>query len=145
MASAKAYNIRSAYLMKFESREDRMKAQTVLKHNGFYFGKIDGIWGNGSKKAYASYLATRPAPTLILEPPAAKPWWTSRALLGSLGTLITFALALVGISVESAALTEVLVLVSGAILSIISLWGTIDRKAPIDSDKITNHFKWSDL
>ena len=129
--------------MKFESKADRIKAQQKLRDLGFYSGALDGVWEPASKKAYSNYLATRPNDTIVIEPPVAKTWWTSRAILGNLGTLISIGAGFFALNIDAGAITNVLVLLSGLITAVVSLWGSMERKGPINTDRIAGNLKWS--
>jgi hypothetical protein len=62
----------------------------------------------------------------------AKPWWQSRAVLGALATIIVGIAGLFHVQVDSATLTEFLLGLTTTITGALALWGSIQRKAPID-------------
>lgn len=88
---------------------------------------IDGVMGPKTAAAVADYqrrLAEAPAPP--------KPWWTSRALLGALATLIVGLASTAGYVIDGAALAELLVAIATAAAGALSFYGTLKRKQPID-------------
>ena len=116
------------------TRAETRRLQQHLNRQGLGPLIEDGIYGPATESAYQRYLRLHtpidPAPA----PPAAKPWWTSRALIGALATI---ALSVGGIFIDVSAvdakeLTDVMVSMSTGIAGLLALYGTIKRQAPID-------------
>ncbi len=97
----------------------------------------DGIYGPKTAAAYQRWLnestvESMPTPA----PPAAKPWYLSRAVIGILVSLIAVIAERMGWTVNANELTSLLVQlaeVGGLALAFI---GTVRRRAPIDSGLI---------
>ncbi len=123
---------------------DVLRLQRHLNDHGFGPLVEDGIYGPATQKAHEMQLHyVVPAGPLIM-PPAAKPWWTSRALIGALATI---GLSIAGIfldvsDVNPKELTDVLVAVSTGIAGLLALYGTIKRKAPIDPTLAAPGVRW---
>lgn len=92
--------------------------------------RIDGVYGPATAAAYDRYLATVPGDTET--PPPAKPWYLSRAILGALATIAAGAAGVAGYAIDASNLTEILVQAIALFGGIMALWGSVQRKAPID-------------
>lgn len=105
----------------------------------------DGVWGPNTEKAYQRFQDEK---TRILEskytfneeeeipnvvPPAAIPWWTSKALIGGLMTIVASLAGLAGYAFDAGQATELAVSVITVITGLLAFIGTVKRKAPIDS------------
>ena len=110
-------------------KKDVLALQRRLNREGFSLVE-DGIYGPATAAAYQHYLDRQALPA----PPASKPWWTSRALLGAVATILVSAggLFMDLSSVDRGELTDVLVALSTGIAGLLALYGTIKRQAPID-------------
>ena len=110
-------------------KKDVLALQRRLNREGFSLVE-DGIYGPATAAAYQHYLDRQALPA----PPASKPWWTSRALLGAVATILVSAggLFMDLSSVDRGELTDVLVALSTGLAGLLALWGTIRRQSPID-------------
>jgi peptidoglycan hydrolase-like protein with peptidoglycan-binding domain len=126
------------------TRAETRRMQQHLNRQGLGPLTVDGIYGPATERAYQRYLQfytpVDDAPT----PPAAKPWWTSRALWGALATIL---ISIAGIfidvsSIDAAEVTNVLVSMSTGIAGLLALYGTITRKAPIDPTLAAPGVRW---
>ena len=126
------------------TRAETRRLQQHLNRQGLGQLAEDGIYGPATESAYQRYLRLHtpidPAPA----PTAAKPWWTSRALIGALATI---ALSIAGLfidtsSIDTGALTDALVSLSTGIAGLLALYGTITRKAPIDPTLAAPGLRW---
>lgn len=60
-----------------------------------------------------------------------KPWWQSRAIWGALAVIISQVLAMVGVSLDAPAITEILFQAAGLVGGILALVGRIGAQQPI--------------
>jgi hypothetical protein len=92
---------------------------------------VDGRYGPATRAAYAEYLDRDTAvPTVV--PPAPKPWYLSRAVVGILVTLVASVFRHFDIIVDAKGLTDVIlqfIETSGLVLAFV---GTVRRDRPID-------------
>lgn len=118
------------------NREDTITLQRDLNARGFGPLTVDGIYGPATAGAYARLIQISDAGGIghaMPVPAAAKPWWTSRALIGSLATVILSVIGMfTGISIDAGAVTDALYALLTAIFGVITLVGTLRRQAPID-------------
>ena len=96
--------------------------------------KADGIYGPQTAAAYQAWLnkntvESMPTPA----PPAAKPWYLSRAVIGILVSLIAVIAERMGWTVDANTLTTLLVQMAEVGGLAMALVGTVRRRAPIDS------------
>jgi len=105
--------------------------QESLNRQGFNL-VVDGRYGQKTRDAYAEYLDRDNAvPTQV--PPAPKPGYLSRSIIGLLATILAGLLGRSGYLVDAGELTNVLlqaVEVGGLALAFI---GTVRRRSAIDS------------
>lgn len=96
--------------------------------------KQDGIYGPKTAAAYQQWLNSNTAPEMPTPaPPAAKPWYLSRAVIGILVSLIAVIAERAGWMIDANEATTILVQlfeVGGLALAFL---GTVKRRAPIDS------------
>ncbi len=95
--------------------------------------KKDGIYGPKTAQAYQRWLnentvESMPTPA----PPAAKSWWTSRAILGLMASVLAMLAGRFGLEIDDATLTPILLQIVELVGMVIAAWGTITRQAPID-------------
>lgn len=93
----------------------------------------DGIYGPKTAAAYQAWLdanTTQEMPTPA--PPAAKPWWTSRAIWGLLATVVANIAGRSGWVIDSEGLTNVLLQAVEVAGLALALFGTVRRTAPLD-------------
>lgn len=118
------------------TRDEIIDLQTRLQNRGYGPVKIDGIYGPQTAKAYAAMLKMNPVGGIdqpLPVPVPAQPWWTSRAVIGS---VVTVALSVLGAfvdwKVDAESLTDVIYQIVIAVSGLLAFIGTIKRKAPID-------------
>lgn len=93
---------------------------------------VDGRYGPATRAAYAAYLdRDSQVPTVV--PPAPKPWYLSRSVLGLLATIIAGLLGRSGYLVDSGELTNVLLQITEVGGLVLAVVGTVRRSAPIDT------------
>lgn len=98
-----------------------------------YALKVDGVFGPNTRAAYVDAIRTAAtAPVDVLIPPAAEPWWRSRAMIGSLAGLAVPLAALTGYHLDAGYVAEVLTALASFAAAALALWGTLKRRAPID-------------
>lgn len=66
----------------------------------------------------------------------AVPWWQSRAMLGSVATIIASLAGLFGMIIDVGALTEVLLSLATVISGALALYGTWKRTTAIDQTRL---------
>ena len=99
--------------------------------------KADGIYGPKTAEAYQDWLNQHtPRDVITPAPPAAKPWWTSRAILGLLATVLAMLAGHFGLEIDDATITPILLQVVELGGLVIAAWGTIARQAPIDNSLV---------
>ena len=111
--------------------------QQALNESGFAYQILgepldeDGIYGPATDRVHRAYLDRDTAiPTVT--PAPAKPWWTHRALLGGLATVLASVAAIAGLEVDSGQLSEVLVAAVTAVTGALSMWGALREKGGVD-------------
>ena len=102
----------------------------------------DGIYGAKTAAAYARFEARQDLPAIemhgervAVEPPLAepaKPWWTSRAVLGLLASVLAMIAGRFGWSIDDGQITEMLLRAVELGGLALAAWGTVRRSAPID-------------
>jgi hypothetical protein len=93
--------------------------------------KEDGIYGPDTDRVYVNWL-DRDSIIPSVTPEPAKPWWTSRALLGGMATIIVGIAGLAGYALDVAQITDVVVSASALVAGILSTVGSLKRKGAID-------------
>ena len=94
--------------------------------------KADGIWGPKTAAAYAARMAHEAPGAPVALPPASKPWWQSRAVLGLLASVLAMIASRLGWSVDDGQITEMLLRAVELAGLALAAWGTVRRSAPID-------------
>lgn len=121
------------------NKEEVIALQRTLNDSGFGPLVVDGIYGENTSNAYSRMLRLSDAAgrgTVIPVPNPVKPWWTSRALIGSIVTVVA---SVTGVSLGvggSESLTESIVAILTAISGLIAFYGTLKRDAPIDKTTV---------
>ena len=109
------------------TRNEIIQLQRDLNARGYGPLVIDGRYGQATASAYQEFLAITPAP------PAAKPWWTSRA---QVGWILAIGLNLLsrwlGVELDADAWIPAILEVLSGISAIVGLYGNTKREAPID-------------
>lgn len=119
------------------TRTEILELQKSLNESGFAFQTIgepldeDGIYGPNTDHVYRAWL-DRDTSVPTVSPTPAKPWWTSRAILGLSATIIAMIAGQFGFEVENEQITQVLLQAVELGGLIVATWGTIRRKGQID-------------
>jgi peptidoglycan hydrolase-like protein with peptidoglycan-binding domain len=91
----------------------------------------DGIYGPLTDRVHRAWLDKDTAiPTVTPQP--AKPWWTHKALLGGLATVLASVAAIAGLEIDSGQLSEILVAAVTAITGALTMWGALREKGGVD-------------
>ena len=119
------------------TRTEILELQKSLNESGFAFQVLgeplteDGIYGPNTDHVYRAWLdQDTKVPTVA--PAPAKPWWTSRAILGLSATILAMIASQFGFEIENEQITQVLLQVVELGGLIVATWGTIRRKGQID-------------
>lgn len=120
------------------TRTEILELQKSLNHPGFAFEILgepldeDGIYGPNTDRVYRAWLdKDTSVPTIAPEP--AKPWWTSRAILGLAATILAMVAGKFGFEIADEQITQILLQVVELGGLIFAAWGTVGRKGQIDS------------
>ena len=93
----------------------------------------DGIYGPKTAQAYQRWLDANTVPSMPTPaPPAAKPWYLSRAVIGILVSLIAVIAERLGWTVNANELTTLVVQLAEVAGLALAFVGTVRRRAPID-------------
>jgi len=112
------------------TKDEIITLQSKLNDHGYNLA-VDGVYGPKTEQAYAAYLDRDPqVPTLV--PPAVKPWWQSRAVLGLLATILVGLARRYGIEVDQGGLTDVLLQAAEVAGVALAFYGTVRRTQPLD-------------
>lgn len=123
---------------------DTLKLQRAINAATNWGLKEDGRYGPETAEAYQYYInqqTPRSVPTPV--PPAPKPWYLSRAVIGILVSVIAVIAERMGWMVDSNDLTVLvmqLLEVGGLALAFI---GTVRRRAPIDGGLIVRGVRYA--
>lgn len=137
--------------LKIETKKDRVESQIFLRDNGYYSGRVDGLWGTKSELAYQQYLEQNDLPVEIA-PKGAIPWWKTRRGQG-LFTLLLGGIAVFIPGFESESVSqitniiwanidsvELIIQKSGEVIAaaglIWSIIGARGAKAPVDPNLV---------
>jgi hypothetical protein len=119
------------------TRTETLALQRALNGSGLAYAVLgeplaeDGIYGPNTDRVHRWHLDHDTSiPTITPEP--AKPWWTSRGLLGGLATIIVGVAGLAGYALDVAQITEIVVSASALVAGILSTVGSLRRKGAID-------------
>jgi len=119
------------------TRAETRALQHAFNESGFAYQILgetldeDGIYGPATDRVHRAWLDRDTAiPTVT--PTPAKPWWTHKALLGGLATVLASVAAIAGLEVDSGQLSEILVAAVTAITGALSMWGAIREKGGVD-------------
>ena len=118
------------------TRAEIITLQRDLKERGYGL-VVDGVYGPRTAKAYQDWLDQHtPQDVNTPAPAAAKPWWTSRAILGLLATVLAMLAGRFGLEIDDATLTPILLQIVELGGLVVAAWGTVTRKAPIDNSLV---------
>lgn len=112
------------------------RIQIEINNSGIDSIAVDGVYGPKTESAYKELMRLSSIGGMFEEVPvpvAAKPWWTSRALIGGISTILVGLAGLAGWSIDTSGTTEIIFSIATLVAGILSYVGTIKRKAPIDS------------
>lgn len=116
--------------------------QQRLAESGLYTGKIDGIYGDKTRLAHATYLADLDivSDIPIVAPLADAPWWKTRRAIGLIIGVIGFGAQLAGYNIDTTVTTELVVKgleLGGEVMAyggaLLSLFGAWRAKSKIDA------------
>lgn len=125
------------------TKQETIALQLKLAAAGLYNPqKIDGIYGDKTKLAYAKYLDNLGVESDIplVPPPADAPWWRTRRAIGLIIVIIGFTAQVGGYNIDTAATTELVVKgleLGGEVMAyggiLLSLFGAWRAKSKIDA------------
>jgi peptidoglycan hydrolase-like protein with peptidoglycan-binding domain len=120
--------------------------QRAFNQSGFAYRILgeplveDGIYGPATDRVHRAYLdEDKTIPTVTPQP--AKPWWTHKALLGGLATVLASVAAIFNLEVDSGLLSEVLVAAITAVTGAFSIWGALREKGGVDPTLVAGHLR----
>lgn len=119
------------------TRTEILELQKSLNQSGFAFQVLgeplteDGIYGPNTDCVYRAWL-DRDTSVPTVAPTPAKPWWTSRAILGLAATVVAMIAGQFGFEIKDEQITQILLQVVELGGLIVAAWGTINRKGQID-------------
>ena len=93
--------------------------------------KEDGIYGPDTDRVYTNWL-DRDSIIPSVTPEPAKPWWTSRAIIGLLTVGLAWGAGKMGWLINDEQITQILLAVLEAVGLVVAAIGTVNRQAPID-------------
>lgn len=107
--------------------------QLQINLNDLGYGPLtaDGIYGPKTDAAFRKQSQENITPEVIY-PPVAKPWWTSRAVLGLLASVLALLAGRFGFEVNDGQITDILLKAVELGGLALAAWGTVRRSAPID-------------
>lgn len=111
---------------------DEVRAlQRNLNDLGYGPLTVDGIYGLKTDAAFRRQTQENITPEVIY-PPVAKPWWTSRTVIGLLASVLAMIAGRLGWSIDDGQITEMLLRAVELGGLALAAWGTVRRSAPID-------------
>ena len=113
------------------TRAEVRQLQINLNDLGYGPLTVDGIYGPKTDAAFRKQTQENITPEVIY-PPVAKPWWTSRAVLGLLASVLAMIAGRFGWSIDDGQITEMLLRAVELGGLVLAAWGTVRRSAPID-------------
>lgn len=115
------------------TRSDVRILQEKLNSLG-YPVDVDGIYGPETRAAHQDYLDAHNAfPEIYQAPPAAKPWWTSKATIGWVLTILFAILSrFIDTDLKADDWTPAVVQVLEGLSAMLGVYGNATREAPID-------------
>lgn len=98
---------------------------------------VDGRYGPKTADAYQFYInQLTPRRIATPVPPAPKPWWTSRAILGLIASGLALLAARWDWQINEESLTQLLFEVAQFAGLVMAFIGTVRRRAPIDAGAV---------
>ena len=113
------------------TRAEIRHLQINLNDLGYGPLTVDGIYGPKTDAAFRKQSQENITPEVIY-PPVAKPWWTSRAVLGLLASVLALLAGRMGWSIDDGQITDILLKAVELGGLALAAWGTVRRSAPID-------------
>lgn len=113
------------------TRAEVRQLQINLNDLGYGPLTVDGIYGPKTDAAFRKQSQENITPEVIY-PPVAKPWWTSRAVLGLLASVLALLAGRFGFEVNDGQITDILLKAVELGGLALAAWGTVRRSAPID-------------
>ncbi len=113
------------------TRAEVRRLQINLNDLGYGPLTVDGIYGPKTDAAFRKQTQENITPEVIY-PPVAKPWWTSRAALGLLASVLALLAGRFGFEVNDGQITDILLKAVELGGLALAAWGTVRRSAPID-------------
>ena len=113
------------------TRAEVRQLQINLNDLGYGPLTVDGIYGPKTDAAFRKQSQENITPEVIY-PPVAKPWWTSRAVLGLLASVLALLAGRFGFEVNDGQITDILLKAVELGGLALTAWGTVRRSAPID-------------
>ena len=113
------------------TRAEVRQLQINLNDLGYGPLTVDGIYGPKTDAAFRKQTQENITPEVIY-PPVAKPWWTSRAVLGLLASVLALLAGRFGFEVNDGQITDILLKAVELGGLALAAWGTVRRSAPID-------------
>lgn len=114
------------------TKEEVVQLQKRMNDLGFGPIGVDGQYGKNTEKAYRAYLDSLDHDTPTIIPKPEKKWWHSKAVVGSISTVIASVFAIAGVSIDSSFLSEMIIAGITLITGFISLYGTVTRDSAIE-------------
>ena len=113
------------------TRAEVRQLQINLNDLGYGPLTVDGIYGPKTDAAFRKQTQENITPEVIY-PAVAKPWWTSRAVLGLLASVLAMIAGRFGWSIDDGQITDLLLKAVELGGLALAAWGTVRRSAPID-------------
>lgn len=114
------------------TKAEILTLQRDLKARGYSL-VVDGVYGPATAEAYQDWLDQHtPQEVNTPAPPAAKPWYLSRAVIGILVSLIAVITERMGWIVDANTLTTLAVQLAEVAGLALAFLGTVKRRAAID-------------
>ena len=125
------------------TRAETLKLQRAINAATGWGLKEDGIYGAETAEAYQYYInqnTPHSVPTPV--PPAPKPWYLSRAVVGILISAAAVIAERMGWTVDAETLTLLVVQVSEVAGLALAFVGTVRRRAPIDPTLVATGMRY---
>jgi hypothetical protein len=123
------------------------RIQKDINESGFGPVNVTGMYDQKTSDAYGELLKLSSVGGVfqsIPTPEPLKPWWTSRAVIGSISTITVSIAGMIGWSLDTQGTNEIMLAIVTLISGLISYVGTIQRRAPIDVSLIAPGFRISE-